>query len=285
MAEREASRTAIGVAMLRAAHQLYDGQPRILDDQVSLRLLSPEVQQRVLAGAAAFDEPRSRALRTHVLLRSRFAEERLRSATERGVTQFVVLGAGLDTFAFRQPEWAQALKIFEVDHPASQSLKRERLAMAGIPIPANLTFAPIDFEHDTLANGLERAGFDPAARTFVSCLGVLVYLTGDAIADLFAFVARLPKGSECVFTYGGARGPDRPEQPSLATMAAALGEPWRSSMELEDVVAVLTRAGLPAPTGPTEMQLSEWLGVRTDGLERPKRERIASVVVGAGGVQ
>lgn len=284
MAEREASRTAIGVAMLRAAHQIFDGQPRILDDPVSLRLLSPEVQERVRAGAATFAEPRSQALRTHVLLRSRFAEERLRLALDRGVTQFVVLGAGLDTFAYRQPVWAAALRIFEVDHPASQALKRERLMAAGVAVPANVTFAPIDFEHDTLESGLARAGFDPAARTFVSCLGVLVYLTGEAIADLFAFIARLPERSECVFTYGGARSTDRPDQPSLASTAAALGEPWQSSMEIDDVRAVLTRAGLPAPTSPTELQLSEWLGVRTDGLERPKRERIASVLVRAGRV-
>ena len=280
MAEREASKTAIGVAMLRAVHQLFDGQPRILDDPVVLRLLSPEMQERVRAGVAEFDGPRSRARRVHVLLRSRLAEERLAAAVKRGVTQFVALGAGLDTFAFRQPPWAAALRIFEVDHPASQALKRERLTLAGIAIPSNLTFAPIDFEHDTLQSGLERAGFDPAAKTLVSCLGVLVYLSGDAIADLFAFIARLPAGSECVFTHGGTRGPDEPGRPSIATMAAALGEPWQSSMEFEDMVAVLSRAGLPEPTKPTAAELSAWLGDRTDGLERPRRDRIAAVVVG-----
>ncbi len=279
MAEREASRTAIGVAMLRAAHQVHDGLPRILDDTVVMRLLSAETKARVLAGADTYREPRAMALRAHVLLRSRFAEERLREAVARGVTQMVVLGAGLDTFAFRQPAWAAPLRIFEVDHPASQHVKRERLAFAEIAIPPNLTYAPVDFEHDTLEAGLARAGFDPRAKTFVSCLGVFVYLTGEAIAELFAFIARLPAGSECAFTFGGTRGPDEPGKPSLATMAAALGEPWQSSMEFEDVVAVMSRAGLPEPMRPTAEQIRGYLGERIDGLQPPKRDRICSVIV------
>jgi methyltransferase (TIGR00027 family) len=279
MAEREASKTAIGVAMLRAAHQVHDGQPRILDDTVVMRLLSSEAQARVRDGAAGYREPRAMALRAHVLLRSRWAEERLREAVERGVRQLVVLGAGLDTFAFRQPAWAAPLRIFEVDHPASQKVKRERLAFAEISTPANLTFVPIDFEHDTLEAGLARAGFDPRAKTFVSCLGVLVYLSGEAIAELFAFIARLPAGSECVFTFGGTHGPDELGNPSLATMAAALGEPWQSSMEFDDVIAVLARAGLPAPEQPSPETISRYLGDRTDGLQAPRRQRLASVVV------
>jgi methyltransferase (TIGR00027 family) len=281
MAEREASKTAIGVAMLRAAHQLLDGEPRILDDSVVVALLGAQREGWIRAGADAFRDPRTTALRAHVLLRSRFAEERLREAVARGAAQLVVLGAGLDTFAYRQPPWARALRIYEVDHPASQAVKRAWLDAAKIALPGNLTFAPIDFERDTLQAGLERAGFDPAATTFVSCLGVLVYLTSDAIADLFAFVARLPVESECVFTFGGTRGPDEPGRPSLATQAAEAGEPWQSSMELDDVIAVLTRAGLPAPTLPTAAEIRLYLGERDDGLAPPKRDRICSVVVGA----
>lgn len=210
MAEREASKTAIGVAVLRAVHQLLDGEPKILDDTMVVALLGPERERRIRDGADAFRDPRSMALRSHVVLRSRFAEERLHAAVARGIRQLIVLGAGLDTFAYRQPAWAGALRIYEVDHPASQGVKRGWLETARIESPQNLTYVPIDFERDTLAAGLERAGFDPAAKTFVSCLGVLVYLTEDAIAELFAFVARLPAQSECVFTFGGTRGPDEP---------------------------------------------------------------------------
>ncbi len=281
MAEREASKTAIGVAMLRAVHQLWDGPPKILDDPVVMSLLSAELQDRIRAGTTGFLEPRSIALRAHVLLRSRYAEERLEQAVARGVTQLVVLGAGFDTFAHRQPPWARAINIFEVDHPASQRLKRERLATAAIPVPPNVIYAPVDFEHDTLTGGLARVGFDPHRKTFVSCLGVLVYLTGEAIAELFAFIASLPPRSECVFTFGGARGLDEPGKPSLATAAAAVGEPWQSSMEIDDVIAALARAGLPEPVLPTPAEIHSYLGNRTDGLGPPKRNRIASVVVGA----
>lgn len=279
MGERSASSTAVGVATLRAAHLLFDGEPRVLDDTVVLALLGAETVDRVRERESFYREPAAKAIRVHVVLRSRFAEERLREAVERGVAQFVVLGAGLDTFPYRQPAWASELRIYEVDHPASQSAKRERLAAAGIIVPPNLTFAPIDFEHDTLLAGLARSGFDPMAKTFVSCLGVLVYLTGEAIADIFAFIARLSEGSECVFTFGGTRGADKPGNPSLATRAAALGEPWQSSMEVEDVVAMLARAGLPKPTLLSATQAAAFLGDRGDGLVPPKRERIASVIV------
>ena len=279
MAEREASKTAIGVAVLRAAHQLLDGDPRILDDTVVVALLGPEREARIRAGAEAFRDPRSMALRAHVLLRSRFAEERLRAAAARGVAQLIVLGAGLDTFAYRQPAWARGLRIYEVDHPASQGVKRTWLEAAEMALPPNLTFVPIDFEHDTLQAGLARAGFDPSAKTFVSCLGVLVYLTDAAIAELFAFIATLPPLSECVFTFGGTRGPDEPGRPSLATRAAEVGEPWVSSMEIDDVVAVLARAGLPEPTLPTPAEIRSYLGERNDGLGPPRRDRIVSVVV------
>lgn len=280
MTERSASKTAVGVAILRAAHQLLDGPPRVLDDTVVVALLGPEASAGILAQPERFREPRAMALRSHVLLRSRFAEERLRESVRRGVRQLVILGAGLDTFAYRQPAWASALCIYEVDHPASQAAKRGRLETAGILLPENLTYAPIDFEHDTLASGLKRAGFDPTAKTFVSCLGVLVYLTGEAIAELFAFVARLPAGSECAFTFGGARAPDAPGRPSLATVAAELGEPWVSGMEIDDVTAVLARAGLPAPLLMSSEDAAAWLGERTDGLELPRRERVATVAVG-----
>lgn len=278
MTERSGSKTAVGVAMLRAAHQLLDGQPRVLDDTVVVALLGPELIARIHAEPARFREPRSMALRSHVLLRSRFAEERLHRAVARGVTQLIVLGAGLDTFAYRQPPWASALRIYEVDHPASQSAKRARLEAARLAVPPNVTFAPIDFEQDTLASGLARAGFDPAAKTFVSCLGVLVYLTSEAIAELFAFVASLPAGSECVFTFGGTRGPEDEGRPSLASVAGDLGEPWLSSMEIEDVTAVLARAGLPAPLLMPREDAAAWLGMRADGLELPRRERVATVV-------
>lgn len=224
-------------------------------------------------------ERRARGLRTHVLLRSRYAEERLHLAVDRGIVQFLALGAGLDTFAYRQPDWATGLRIYEVDHPASQEAKRERLAAASIAIPDNVTFVSVDFEHETLQDRLLAHGFDFAAPTFVSCLGVLVYLTMDAVTDLFRFVASLSPSSECVFTFGGHSRPMPPGVPSLNEIVAAAGEPFRSALDIYEVGALCAEVGLPAPVVPTDAEIASYLGDRVDGLEPPSRNSIASVTV------
>ncbi|MGA7448329.1 MAG: class I SAM-dependent methyltransferase [Terriglobales bacterium] len=138
--ERNSSRTALGVAALRAAHQLLDGEPKILDDRIAARLLNPDALQQMQSNSARALEPLTQGLRSHVILRSRYAEERMAQAAERGVRQCVILGAGFDTFAYRQPEWSRALRIYEVDHRATQEEKRQRLQSAGIAIPSNLEF-------------------------------------------------------------------------------------------------------------------------------------------------
>ena len=275
---RVASRTATGVAMLRAFHQILDQEPRILDDPVVLRLLGSEVEAAMRESPARYRSPGAAALRSHVLLRSRFAEERLRSAVGRGITQAVSLGAGYDTFAWRQPEWSRVLRLYEVDHPASQAAKRRLLDRAGLSLPLNLTFVPIDFEHETLRDGLVAAGFDPGQPAFLSCLGVLVYLQPGAIRDLFRFVAGLACGSECVFTYGGTASPGT-RVSDLAERAAAVGEPWISPLELEDVQDLLAEAGLPAPLVLSGAEAAAFMGNRTDGLSVPRRARIATVLV------
>ena len=126
--ERAGSRTALGVALLRAAHQLLDGEPKILADQPIVHLLGPEGLTRLRTLADELQTPSARRLRAHVLLRSRFAEDRLADAVRRGVRQYVLLGAGLDTFALRQPAWASEITIVEIDRPETQAAKRARLA-------------------------------------------------------------------------------------------------------------------------------------------------------------
>jgi methyltransferase (TIGR00027 family) len=138
-------------------------------------------------------------MRLFIAARSRFAEENLATAVARGVRQYVVLGAGLDTFAHRNPFTEQGLRVFEVDYPATQAWKQRRLADAGLISPASLTFAPVDFERQTLADGLAAAGFDAAAPAFFSWLGVAVYLTRTAIRETLAFIAGLRSGGEVVF--------------------------------------------------------------------------------------
>ena len=154
MSERNASQTALVTAYLRAAHQVLDQPPLILDDPVALRLLGSGAEQRIREGTDRYQSPEAVSLRSHVVLRSRFAEDRLLVAVQRGVSQYVIVGAGFDTFALRQTRWADSLAIIEVDHPGSQAAKQSRIAEARMQIPKNQVFAGIDFEHESLLAGL-----------------------------------------------------------------------------------------------------------------------------------
>src|SRR6202050_3085144 len=156
MQEGEFSKTAQRVAIRRAAHQLLD-QPRVLDDPLALRIMGSEAEEAPRSNPKehhAF----SRAFRAFMAARSRYAEDELARAVAHGVTQYIVLGAGLDTFAYRNPH--AGLRVFEVDHPATQLWKREQLQASGIAIPESLTFVPVEFERQTLAKGLGQCGFD-----------------------------------------------------------------------------------------------------------------------------
>jgi methyltransferase (TIGR00027 family) len=243
---RAASATALAVATLRAAHQLIDGTPKILDDPVVLKLLDPEVIARVRAQPERFAEPNVRRLLTHVVTRSRVAEDRLAEAVARGVRQCVVLGAGYDTFAYRQPAWASSLRIFEVDHPASQSAKRTRLADAGIATPPNVEYVAIDFESTSLREGLARSIFNAHAPAFISWLGVMVYLTAPAIDAVFSFAASLPASSELVLTFTAPKPPD--ESDEIAERAAVAGEPWLTRIEPEALERQLRGHGFDVVT-------------------------------------
>jgi methyltransferase (TIGR00027 family) len=181
------SRTALGAAGLRAAHQVLD-RAAIFTDPLALRILGPDAEAMVRD--AETDLSRQR-LRWFIAIRARIAEDALAAAVQRGVGQLVVLGAGLDTYAYRAPP-SDNLRIFEVDHPLTQAWKRERLAEAAIAPPAALRFVPVDFERETLADGLGAAGFDPARQTFFSWLGVVPYLTEQAVFATLGFIAGLP---------------------------------------------------------------------------------------------
>lgn len=227
------SRTALGAAGLRAAHQVLDGAA-IFADPLALRILGDDADALIREAEAETDPFRQR-LRWFVAARSRIAEDALTVALTRGVRQLVVLGAGLDTYACRAPP-SQDLHIFEVDHPATQAWKRERLARAGIALPAALTFVPVDFERATLAEGLTAAGLDCAQQTFFSWLGVVPYLTDDAIFSTLGFIAGFPGGAHVVFDY--VNPPDTVTEPArraaheaVAARVAAAGEPIRNHFD------------------------------------------------------
>lgn len=221
--------------MHRARHQVHDGG-RIFSDPLALRILSPEARERVTTDPD--DDPNRKRLRMFIALRSRIAENRLAGAVASGLRQLVVLGAGLDTFAYRNP--FPDLRVFEVDHPATQAWKRYCLAMAGIDVPSTLTFAPVDFERETLADGLAAAGFDRAQPAFFTWLGVVPYLTEAAVVATLTYIATQPGGAHVVFDYGNA-----PAEPSeLAERVAKIGEEFRSYYDTAALHATLARLGL-----------------------------------------
>jgi methyltransferase (TIGR00027 family) len=245
MIDGRRSGTAERVAMRRALHQLCD-RPLIFEDPLALKILSDEAAARVHAEVAEGDSsPWIRGLRLFIAVRSRFAEEELALSVEQGIRQYVVLGAGLDTFACRNR--ADDLRVFEVDHPDTQAWKRERLQHAGIAIPASMHFAPVDFESDTLAHGLEAAGFHRDQPAFFSWLGVVPYLTREAALATLRLIAGMPRGSGVVFDYAIPRELlSETEQHSfdlLAERVARAGEPFRLFFEPEQLAADLRSLG------------------------------------------
>jgi methyltransferase (TIGR00027 family) len=169
-----------------------------------------------------------------------------------------ILGDGLDTYAYRSTLRDQ-LRIFEVDHPATQYWKRQRLEHAAIPIPSSLTFAPIDFERQTLAEGLTIAGFDPSRQTFFTWLGVVPYLTEEAVWSTLRFIANLPNGAQVVFDYsnppGSLSGEARVSHEMRATHVAQLGETWLNYFEADELRAKLMALGFCAveDLGPSQI--------------------------------
>ena len=229
MREGEASRTSIKVAARRAAHQLLD-TPRVFDDPFALRILPPHVAEDLERDPQKYDRSTiGRYLRAFLVVRSRFAEDELANAVARGVTQYVLLGAGFDTFSLRNP--FDGLTVFELDHPATQRAKRARLASASLEPKPRTVFAPVDLATTSLDDALQRAGFDRTQRSLFSWLGVSMYLELEAIRATLRTIAALADAT-VVFDY--AIKPawyDLPSRTILGVMAkrvAAVGEPWVS---------------------------------------------------------
>ena len=235
MKHGQASRTALGAAGHRAAHQALDGGV-VFSDPLALAILGGDAEKAI---AFAMERPERRAMRFFVAMRSRFAEDAAAIAIERGVRQILVLGAGLDTFAYRV-ERREGLRVFELDHPATQRDKRRRLEDAGLAEPQDVAYVAHDFEHGSMTAALEAAGLDPGQPTFVLWLGVTPYLTGEAVYATLGELARFPGGAEVVFDY--ANPPHAVEEAhvrelhrELAEHVAASGEPFRSYLDTPEL--------------------------------------------------
>jgi methyltransferase (TIGR00027 family) len=263
--------TAQGVAMYRATHQIID-EPRVFDDPMAVRVIGAEGASALKTDPQRYNVlPGASFLRAFITARARYTEDELGAAVNRGVRQYVILGAGLDTFAYRNPYPPDQLRVFEVDHPSTQQWKRSRLEEAGIAIPGSLKFVPVDFETQTLADGLRMANFDPGQPAFFSWLGVIQYLTKDAIFSTLRFIAGLKKESCVVSDYIISPTLLSPKQRSvfdaIVNRAAKAGAPWITFFEPPSLTAALLALGFAQAEGmgPEEINARYFAG-RKDNL-------------------
>ena len=276
---RKASTTAILVAAVRASHLRWNREP-IFSDRHAIDLVTPFwrlVANNWLLNRLVVDVLLRTLKPTHtvIILRIRYAEDRLHEAISSGVRQYVVLGAGLDTFALRHQKLAHELRVYEVDHPASQEMKREQLRRVGSSLPSNLQFVPVDFETDRLDDALIRAGFDPDAPAFFSWLGVTCYLTQGAVTGTIGQISSVAApGSRMVLDY---RYPRRIVPDARLALVEKMdrfverrGEPMLSEYSPGEIDAELERAGFTATDHVSpEEQVRRYLRERRDIPEPP----------------
>jgi len=276
MIPRGPSKTAVMTAAARALHR-EDPPPWVLDDHLALELAGEEgvsITQRLRDELSAED---LLTFTRWMSVRSRLVEDVVEPAVAAGIRQYAILGAGLDSFAYRRLDLLERVRVFEVDHPASQAWKRKRLAELGISLPANLAFAPVDFETQTLRDGLLAAGFNFAASAVFSWIGVTMYLTLAAIEATLEMVAACPPGSRIVLTYN--LPPSALDEQAFAmntTMSRVvgeMGEPWISLFTPAEAEALLRRCGFEEVDhfGPAEAirtYFPDWSDVR---LGMPQR--------------
>jgi methyltransferase (TIGR00027 family) len=264
----EPSRTARSTALQRAAHQWLE-TPRVFEDPVALRIFGARGVAWLGRHLDTYRTGGARAMRAFLVMRSRYAEDQLALAVARGVTQYVVLGAGLDTFAYRNPH--RGLRVFEVDHPSTQAWKRSRLKEQDIDIPRSLTFAPVDFETQTLAGGLKAAGFRADRPAFFSWLGVTIYLSKEAVAGTLRYIASRPAGSQVVFDFAPPSnviaGQERASRERSAAYVARAGEPWINFYSPGPLAEELRASGYSAvrALGSDEMN-QRYFSNRADGF-------------------
>jgi methyltransferase (TIGR00027 family) len=262
------SRTALRVALRRAAHQLYDAKPLVLNDPIAVPILGSSYDEELRRTPTRPDRPFSVALRAFLVARSRYAEDQLTHAVAHGVTQYVLLGAGLDTFAHRNP--FPQLRVFEVDHPATQQWKRELLESGSLPAPANLAYVPVDFERQSMPEQLDAAGFDSQVPAFFAWLGVVPYLTLEAFRSTVRFIARQSPGSGVVLDYSQPRSAlrfvEQLAHDSLAARVQLAGEPFQLFFKPGEIAAELTSFRQVEDLGSSEIN-ARYFANRTDNLK------------------
>ena len=265
MKPNEPSRTALMIARQRAAHQLLD-HGSILYDPFAMKILG-EDEKDVLQFATK--HPLASIGRLFTTARSRIAEDALSGAVEKGIRQIVILGAGLDTFALRNPHGALEIRIYEVDHPATQAWKLKRLAEAQIAPPPWLILVPVDFEQDEVGEKLVAAGFQQNSPAFFTWLGVVPYLTQDAIGRTLDYIASI-QNSEVVFDY--MEPPEafseelRQLEKARAEQLEKMGERSATRFEPAGIAAILRSHGISAIEDISFQEIASRFGHAVQGL-------------------
>jgi methyltransferase (TIGR00027 family) len=277
------SQSMVRTAMRRAVHQLLD-RPLIFEDPIAVGLVPEASKEAILAAA---DEHRASVptlLRALFAFRSRFAEDRLAEAALRGVRQYVVVGAGLDTFAWRQPAFARTMQVFYVDHPCSLTWTTEQFRRRGLSNPPNLSFVSVDLEAQDLTARLDEHGFVRDAGTFCSVLGVTQYLSRDSVKAIFRFAASLPTQSEIVFSFAppdeGLEGDELTAAIDSAARTSSTGEPWMTRLRPSEAFDLLTHFGFAEVFHLTPKRAQQrYFSGRDDSLRAPKFEQLMAATV------
>ncbi|MCC7258909.1 MAG: class I SAM-dependent methyltransferase [Gammaproteobacteria bacterium] len=252
-------------------HPRFGHQPLVFDDSFAARLLGDEARARIAGDRQLFCSEGMRLIRSMMMMRSRFAEDELATALAAGTRQYVILGAGLDSFAWRQPPEAPALTIYEVDHPDTQRWKQERLRSAGLAAPGNLRFVPADLGRASLAHALAAAGFDAGAPAFFTWVGVTYYLERAAFLDTLRFIGSAGPPGQVVFDValrGAAVAVEHREfTDGMTRYLEQAGEPWRLDCEPGELQRELHGLGFDSVAflGPGAAD-ARYLAGRRDGL-------------------
>jgi len=269
--------TAVRVALWRALHVQIDPAPHVLEDEIGLQLVAPEEgwQKR-----PDMHPTRTSHSRASIVARARFIEDLLERRAQDGVAQYVLLGAGLDTFAQRRPELGARLQVFEVEQPVTQAWKRSRLLQLGYAIPDWLKFVPVDFEaNESWLEQLTHAAFDPSARTVVASTGVAMYLTKDAITAMLRQAASLSPGSTFAMSFmlplELVAPEERPGIEAAARGASARGTPFLSFFAPAELLALAREAGFVDVTHASATELTgRYFAGRSDGLRPSSGEEL-----------
>ena len=264
--------TAVRTALWRALHTEIDAQPLVFDDRIGLQLVAPDEQWRNRPDMGPFTKP----FRASIVARARFVEDVVQEQAARGISQYVILGAGLDTFAQRKRDLASGMNVFEIDQPATQEWKRERLTELGYGVPSTLHFVPVDFEAgNTWWEQLAASGFDASKPAVVASTGVSMYLSKEAVMATLQQVATFTPGSTLVMSFMlpiELNDPDiRAGVERAAAGAKASGTPWLSFFKPAEILALARDAGFVKVEHVSAAALAErYFANRADDLRPPR---------------